>query len=280
MGSFNTKGFLSQVDLEYNDRAFILVCSQYHSPLKLKVNDSVNFNSSSGAIYPLTFPIFGKYDDYGRLCEIEHDFNTDQIELKINDTIENFIDVLYNVTVFPHNLSEDQINKYESYKKALFNDEMNSFENLKELYNKHKHIRDCFSTLEDWIDNCNKIHSSNNKELIWTMDHSFIYDTCGGLYNNYINVVYDTNKEYIFGSLNTLWSEFGKFWNKDNASEDLYITHRSDICKYLSFAHFMFINKLEITHSYPTCQDVDWLELQRYTESINNFVKSKIIKYY
>ena len=98
MGCFNTKGFLSGVDIEYKDKAFVLICTQYSPQIEWKEleddYDSHDYNGG-GTIYPISFPVFGEYNDYGQLGNRVHDFNTEMIESKIEDTIENFLEILY-----------------------------------------------------------------------------------------------------------------------------------------------------------------------------------------
>ena len=119
MGCFNTKGFFSGVDIEYKDKAFVLICTQYSPQIEWKEleddHDSHDYNGG-GTMYPISFPVFGEYNDYGQLGNIVHDFNTEMIESKIEDSIENFLDILYEATVSPSYLEKEQIDKYNRYK--------------------------------------------------------------------------------------------------------------------------------------------------------------------
>lgn len=264
MGCFCTKGFFSGIDIDYKDKAFVLVCTQYGSPidwveLKTKFGEH-DYEGTVGTMYPISFPIFGDYNSYGELENIVHDFNTDKIESIIEDSVENFLDILNDATVFPHCMNREQINKYNKYKEKF--GLVLSKENLEKDYYKYKLER--VMSLEDWIDG----HmNSTNQELIWTMDHSFVYNTLGGLYKNC------NKKEILDPALSTIWTNFKLVWG-----DEIY-KHPDEINKFLSFIEYLNINRFRISPSYCTSQDIYWDKIQKYINALKNFVDKKAEDY-
>lgn len=259
MGCFNTKGFLSGIDTGYKDRAFVLICTQYNPPIvwkELEKESNSHEYKNKGTMYPISFPIFGEYDDYGQLKNISHDFNTDKIESKIDDSIENFLDILYEVTVFPSYLEKEQIDKYLGYKEKL--GLIISKEKLTEDY--YKYNIDCRMSLQEHIDFS---VNSMNKELVWTMDHSWVYDTLGGIYEI-------RNKKEILYPESTVWTDFKLIW------EDEIYEHQEEIRKFLSFIRYISINRFTISQSFCTSQDIDWDGIKKYTDALSKFIDKKI----
>lgn len=259
MGCFNTKGFLSRIDIGYRDKAFILVCTQY-SPLivwkELEEDYEGHEYENEGTMYPVSFPIFGEYDDYGQLKNIVHDFNTDKIESRIGDSIENFLDTLYEVTVSPSYLEKEQIDKYLGYKEKL--GLIISKERLTEEY--YKYNIDRRMSLQDYIDFS---VNSMNKELIWTMDHTWVYNTLGDIYEV-------KNKNEILKPNSTVWTDLKLIWG-----DEIY-KHPEEIRKFLSFIRYISINRFTISQSFCTGQDVDWDGIKKYTDTLSKFIDKKI----
>lgn len=250
MGCFNTKGFFSGIDIEDQDKAFVLICTQSSNPIiwtELETNPREHKYNGRGTLDPISFPIFGEYDDYGQLENIVHDFNVEKIESKLEDTIENILNVLYNVTVFPHYLGKEQINKYTRYKEKL--GLIISEEKLEQDY--FKFGINNKMTIQKWIDlNVNSL----NQELLWTMDHTWVYTTLGKLYK-------------IEDSIKTT---FRRIWGNE-----IY-EHQKDIENFLSFTGYLDINNFQISNSYPSGQDVEWKDIKRYTDALCKFIDKKI----
>ena len=265
MGCFNTKGFFSGLDIGGGEKAFILICAQYHKPLNLERYVDYSF-SFSGVMYPITFPIFGEYDDYGNLENIQKDFNTYHLENLIGDTIENFLKVLYEITLSPRGQDQETIDKYNSYKKAILGEQGKSEEKIKEAWTKYG--LDKRYTLDEWIKLTREVEASNNLELTWTMDYAWVYDNLGSLYYPEVNDKYADWKNHIFGSLSTTWSKFDLVWGKDSDTNKVY-EYEFEIRKYLSFAKYLYRNDFQITHSFGSGQVTDW-------EKIHNYLSEKI----
>ena len=259
MGCFNTKGFLSGVDIEYKDKAFVLICTQYSPQIEWKEleddYDSHDYNGG-GTMYPISFPVFGEYNDYGQLGNIVHDFNIEKIESKIEDSIENFLDILYEATVSPNYLEKEQIDKYNGYKEKL--GLSISTEKLTEDFHKYK-LKSSMS-LQEWID----FHvNSMNQELIWTMDHSWVYSTLGSLYEN-------EDKKKILNPRSTIWTNLKLIWG-----EEIY-KHQNEIKEFLSLIQYISANNFYISQSYCTGQEVDWESTRKYTSALDKFIDKKI----
>jgi len=235
MGCFNTKGFFSKIDLRYNDKAFVLVCTQYGKPIEFKPDKVCNF-VPTGSMCPITFPIFGEYDDYGRITNIQEDFNTRKLESIIGDSTKKFLDLLYRVTVFPGCLDQKDIDRYIDYKQKLG------------IY------PGPFPG-----------HVLNNQELVWTMDHEFVYKTLGSVYFDYIHQNLEGHKSHPFRS----FCDFKRVWGDD------VFEYKNEICQFLSFVRYFDVNYLSLSQSYSTSQDIEWNEIATYTNALNEFVQKK-----
>lgn len=239
MGCFNTKGFFSKIDLRYNDKAFVLVCTQYGKPIEFKPGKEHDF-IPTGSMCPITFPIFGEYDDYGRITNIREDFNTKKLESIIGDSTKNFLDLLYKVTVFPKYLNQEDIDRYIDYKQKLG------------IY------PGPFPG-----------HIYNNQELVWTMDHEFVYKTLGSVYFDYMHQNLECYKSELFGSCRSICCEFKRVWGND------VFECENEVCQFLSFVWYFEVNCLSLSQSYCTNQDIEWNEIATYTNALNEFVQKK-----
>jgi hypothetical protein len=81
MGSFNTSGFISKLPINYGDKVVCLICIPSG-----KIHD---FYESESLLGPICLPIYGKYNDYGSIYDIEKNNVTDFIEKFFGTTVEN-----------------------------------------------------------------------------------------------------------------------------------------------------------------------------------------------
>jgi hypothetical protein len=266
MGCFNTQGFLSKLDIEWKDKIFMLICAPNCSEpinwkeLDLEKNGKYAEHEYSGECNnPISFPIFGEYDDYGSIENIQHDFNTDKLESIFDDKIETVIDVLYNATVFPHCMPKTDIDKYKHYKEKLG---INlSDEHIQEQYDRIVERRkQRFGHTDKFIsfDKFKELEiKSTNRELTWTIDHRFVYDT--------ISSLYPIDKPRLGCELNDF---FRKIWGTEIESQ-----HTTEKRKYQNFESFLRIQRLYIDASFCTSQEYDWDRMLTYINSIKEFIE-------
>lgn len=271
MGCFNTQGFLSKLDIEWKDKIFMLLCAPYCSePINWKELDLekngkyAQHEYLGGCNQPITFPIFGEYDDYGSIENIQHDFNTDKLESIFDDKIETVINVLYDATVFPHCMSKTDIDKYKHYKEKLGINLSN--EHIQEEYDRIVDRRkQRFGNTDKFIpfDKFKELEiKSNNRELTWTIDHRFVYDTLSSLYS--------MDKPRFGHNGNFL---FSKIWGTEINPQ-----YSTDIIKYQNFESFLRIQSLYIDASFCTSQEYDWDRVLKYINSIKEFIESKKLR--
>lgn len=148
MGCFNTMGFHTHLPIVAGDDIvlFLGVYPEYENRTVRK--DFVTFAPGTD-FTPISLPIFGKYNDYGSIEDIEKNCNIDSIEKFFGLNIEKIIDLV-----------DDNMNgRYAT------DDDV-------ELYNQMcKKIYDLQPTT--WL----KSEFSYKYEIVYTIDHRFMYDT-------------------------------------------------------------------------------------------------------
>lgn len=134
MGCFNINGGISKLPISYGDDCFLLI-GLYNKSIQDSFLDSYGF-----LFTPIALPIYGKYDDYGKIENIVKDKNVEVIEAFFDDNIENIISLI-----------DDKISGREFY-----------VNKNKDLYTKYNIKL-----------NLNKSYY----ELRYVIDHKFVYDT-------------------------------------------------------------------------------------------------------
>lgn len=71
MGCFNNHGFYSRLPIEYGDEIVLIPC--YFCGDK---PETLSTSVIAGLLKPLSFPLFGTYNDYGFIENVKEDFNT------------------------------------------------------------------------------------------------------------------------------------------------------------------------------------------------------------
>lgn len=71
MGCFNNHGFYSRLPIEYEDEIVLIPC--YYCGDK---PETLPTSVIAGLLKPLSFPLFGTYNDYGFIENVKEDFNT------------------------------------------------------------------------------------------------------------------------------------------------------------------------------------------------------------
>ncbi len=145
MGCFNITGFHTQLPICYGDKVFGII-GVYKKQDKRK-------EFSTGRIFtPIALPIFGEYDDYGTIENIEKDDNTKLIETITNVSIEEFIKIIDNYHVHRYSCEEPYQNILNKLKPYIKKDNI--------IYKEYS----SFNEKEDYI--------------TFIMDHQFFYKEC------------------------------------------------------------------------------------------------------
>jgi len=88
MGSFNVACSISNISIGYGDDITYIPLEVSKYPYK--IGDGNNLLIYSHCFYsPVTLPIFGSYDDYGRIENIKRDTNVEIIEAYFDEKIED-----------------------------------------------------------------------------------------------------------------------------------------------------------------------------------------------
>jgi hypothetical protein len=269
MGCFNTQGFLSKLDIEYGDKVFLLICAPYSEPIKWDELDRADEDVYAEHSYngtcnrPISYPIFGEYDDYGGICNIERDQTVERLEEVLGDRIENIIEIIKMATVLPRAMSKEEIDKYNLYKYAL--KILDTEEDLKKEYeiaagrcrDGHKFMS--FDKFKEMTIN------ATHCELTWTMDHRFVYDTLSIIYNGikFPSTPYEICNNDVFATI----------WSMEKINE-----YPLAATSFASFVRFIKIQHLSIDFSYPSGQEYDWKRMKTYIDALSNFITNKIEK--
>lgn len=259
MGCFNTQGFISKLDIEDRDEIFLLICAPFSKPIEwIELNEGHDHHVYSGKCnQPISLPIFGRYDAYGSIENIKHDFNTDKLEKLFGDKIETVVDILYRATVFPSYMEKEEIDKYNHYKDRLgiyLTDEkiMEDFtrQNLKRIRNNPDYKPISFDEYKDVV------VKGSNQELTWTIGHKFVYDTMSSLCDVPDNDTY-----------------FSRFIDKTFGQEKEEV--QEDILKFQRFEKCLRRLNLSINSSSCTSQEFDWEKSLLFINSIKDFIIKK-----
>lgn len=148
MGCFNIMGFHSHLPIQWDDD-IVLLLGVYPRYEKKKVRkDYVEFACGTD-FTPIALPIFGKYDEYGKIESIVRNRNVDMIEEFFEMPIDDMIKI---VDDYMHGryMSDNNSESYEKMCKKIYN-----YQN--EFIKKGE-----FSCVFD---------------VVFTIDHKFVYDT-------------------------------------------------------------------------------------------------------
>lgn len=269
MGCFNTQGFLSKLDITGNDEVFVLICAPYTKPIdwvELTEEKYAEHTYNGPCNRPISFPIFGEYDDYGSICNIKRDQTVERLEELLDDSIENIISIIKKATVFPDAMTVEEIEKYEyQYKEKLgiyISEEQmrNDYDKIVGIRKKVTGGKNDFMPFEQYK---KTLGISSNCELTWTMDHKFVYDTLSTIYNNVSSVTaYD---EAISNDV------FNTVWPIEKINEYPLVA-----LSYKTFMTFLQNHHLYIESSFPTSQDYDWESMYTYISKIKDFIEKQI----
>lgn len=111
MGCFNAQGFLSKLPILCGDEviAFLaLTCVNGESEIYSFENESLFY-------VPIAFPIYGRYNDYGGIHEINEDYNVKKIEKFFDCDMERIIMVLDDVACGRCYEGDSEYKEYEGF---------------------------------------------------------------------------------------------------------------------------------------------------------------------
>lgn len=97
MGSFNVSCSISNLSITPGTRCALipLIRNKYHYPGPDRIGSMfVSDSMPAHFFYPFSFPIFGKYDDYGRIRDVERNQTVETLEKFFGVTIEQLVDIL------------------------------------------------------------------------------------------------------------------------------------------------------------------------------------------
>lgn len=263
MGSYYVKGFFSGLNLEWDDKAFLLLGLFCHPPYSFEPSKTESDCISSGNKYigniePIAFPIFCEYFDYGKVYNIIRDDNVKRIEEKLEDSIENILELIREVSEDCY-LTKEQVNKYIGYRKKLGLDSYNFEEDWDKLPDNAK-SKISLDTWRKW-----KKTNEYNYELTWTIDHAWVYHTLAKTYLEEVKKSYPP--KYYTGFLS----------DPDHYiySREELVERKEEFTKFLSFKRFLDFRRSNITQHYSSGQESDWDKIEIYAEEYLKFVKSK-----
>lgn len=116
MGSFNKIGFVSNLPIQSGDKTVLVFCTS---------NKHRRGDSDAASVYcddiftPVLLPIFGEYDDYGKIEEVERDVNVKYIEAFFGVDIDYLIEAVDDRMVGRYNSDSYKVNKNEEIFKSL-----------------------------------------------------------------------------------------------------------------------------------------------------------------
>lgn len=122
MGYYLSSGFVSKLNIRCNDDIIAIPCM---------VKNENEFNRcnyfTTSQLVPLSLPIFGKYDDYGSVCNVEDTPSAKAWAKCVSDDIEGSLRVFERASVYDYTLKEifdkekdfDGNKTYEKYEKGI-----------------------------------------------------------------------------------------------------------------------------------------------------------------
>lgn len=152
MGCFNVMGFHTHLPvIDGNDIVLLLGVYPEYENRNVR-RDFVDF-APGNDFTPIALPIFGKYDDYGSIEDIERDANVESIEKYFGLEIKKIIDLV----------DDDMIGRHMNDKDTEAYNQM-----CEKIYNLQP---------TNWL----KSEFSHKYQIVFIIDHRFMYDTIKNL---------------------------------------------------------------------------------------------------
>lgn len=152
MGCFNVMGFHTHLPIVAGDDIVLLLGVYPEYENRNVRRDFVDF-APGNDFTPIALPIFGKYDDYGSIEDIERDTNVESIEKYFGLEIKKIIDLVDDGMIGRYMNDKDT----ESYKQMC-----------EKIYNLQP---------TNWL----KSEFSHKYQIVFIIDHRFMYDTIKNL---------------------------------------------------------------------------------------------------
>ena len=188
MGCFNIIGFHTHLPLVYGDKAVLFL--GVHSTYKNGKVDRDFMEFSPGSEFtPIALPVFGEYDDYGRIHNVKRDANVDSIEKYFGQSIDTIISIVDNAMVDRY-MNNDEIETYQKMCDKIASLQPQHFVNL---------------------------GIEREYKIVFTIDHAFMYDTIKTL---------DTSCYDFHTSYDELL-KFCAPWEKLHRDEDVYFENET-----------------------------------------------------
>lgn len=159
MGCFNIMGFHTHLPIEYGDE-IVLLLGVYPKYKKGEIRDFCRF-APGFEFTPIALPIFGKYNDYGTIEDIERDLNVEMIEKFFNMKIDELIRLVDDEVIANRYVSEEKHEQYKGLVEKIWNLQSDFIINSE------------FEMVYD---------------LTFTIDHRFVYDTIKNLWSFPYNI--------------------------------------------------------------------------------------------
>lgn len=215
MGCFDINGGISRLPVTYGDDCFLMI-----GVINKNIRTAHIDEYGNGFLFtPISLPVFGKYNDYGRIEEIVRDKNVEIIEMLCEEEIYNIIDAIDN------NLVGRYSKNHESEK--LCNRILDKFNINKDTYElgisiDHKFIYDTISDLQ-----FDDIYINFEQSLELTKRIPYTIEEC--LKNKVFKEKYDLDDKLMIYDIGYLFIKIRKEFLEENNIEitDTYPSYES-----------------------------------------------------
>lgn len=312
MGCFDINGGISRLPVTYGDDCFLMI-----GVINKNIRTAHIDEYGNGFLFtPISLPVFGKYNDYGRIEEIVRDKNVEITEMICEEKIDKIIDAIDNNLIGRYS----KTNEFEKLCNRIL-DKFNIDKNQYELGISidHKFIYDTISdlqfddlyinfeqslevtkripyTIEECLKNTEfkEKYDLDDRLMIYDISHLFIkirkeyleehkIETTG-FYPSYESRIMNLNPNYEEGIYRTCeyfdTYMFMKMFKEDN-TKFLFENLSSEYIKFLNFFYKMRILDWNTPiHRYSgQCGYEFTCVLKTYFENILKFINNKIEKY-
>lgn len=152
MGCFNIMGFHTHLPIVAGDD-IVLLLGVYPNYKKGGMRDFCRF-APGFEFTPIALPIFGKYNDYGTITDIERDLNVEVVEKFFNMNIDDLIRLIDDEVVANRYVSDEDSEHYKTLVDKIWN--------LQPKYQKGSEFEMVY-------------------DLTFTIDHRFMFDSIKNL---------------------------------------------------------------------------------------------------